>query len=132
VRGNPARPAADPARQRRVVEAFLAASRAGDFEALLSLLHPDVVLRADPAVGPSPEPVVLHGARRVAMGAGAARHRIRASQAALVGGRPGLVMAPLGRLFLVLAFTVEDDRITGIDVIAEPDRLREVEVAVLP
>ena len=126
-------PAADTdlARQRRVVDAYLAASRDGDFEALVALLHPDVVLRADRAVGPSPEPVVLRGVRLVAHGAKAAGERARFTEPALVDGAVGLVMAPQGKLFLVLAFTIVDDLITEIDVMADPERLGTVEVAVL-
>jgi RNA polymerase sigma-70 factor (ECF subfamily) len=123
---------ADLTRQRRVVDAYLAASRDGDFEALVALLHPEVVLRADRAAGPTPEPVVLHGVRRVAHGATAAGERARFTQPALVDGTVGLVMAPRGRLSLVLAFTIADDLITGIDVIADPERLRTLEVSVLP
>ncbi|MEU6852509.1 sigma-70 family RNA polymerase sigma factor [Actinacidiphila alni] len=123
--------AADRTRHREVVEAYFAASRDGDFEALLALLDPDVVLRADAAALPGPEPVVLRGVRAVAGGATAAAERVRLSQPALVNGRPGLVMAPLGRLAVVLDFTVVAGRITAIDVIADPGRLRTVTVAVL-
>jgi RNA polymerase sigma factor (sigma-70 family) len=122
---------ADLSRQRRVVDAYLAAARNGDFEALVALLHPDVVLRADRAVGPSPEPVELRGARMVARGASAAGERARFSQPALVDGAVGLVMAPQGRLFLVMSFAIIDDLITEIDLIADPDRLRTLELAAL-
>ncbi len=122
---------ADLARQRRVVNAFLAASREGDFDALVALLHPDVVLRADQAAGPTRAPVVLRGANAVAKGARLASDRIRFTQPALVNGAVGLVMAPGGRLFVVLAFTITDGKITAIDVIADPPRLRQVELAVL-
>ncbi len=109
----------------------VAASRGGDFDALVALLDPDVVLRADRAAGPTPEPVVLHGAHRVASGARLASERARFTQPALVNGSVGLVMAPHGRLFLVLGFTITDDKITEIDVIADPDRLRDLDLAVL-
>ncbi|MFJ9591475.1 sigma-70 family RNA polymerase sigma factor [Streptomyces virginiae] len=122
---------ADLARRRRVVEAFLAATRGGHFDDLVSLLHPDVVLRADKAVGPTPRPLVVTGAVTVATGAMAAMQRARATQPALVDGTVGLAMAPLGRLFLVLRFTIEDGLITGIDVVAEPERLAGLELAVL-
>ena len=131
VKGGSAARDADLSRQRRVVEAFMAASRGGDFGALVALLDPDVVLRADRAAGPTPEPVVLHGARAVASGASAASERVRFTQPALVNGAVGLVMAPLGKLFLVLGFTITEDRITGIDIIADPDRLRGLDLAVL-
>lgn len=131
VQGTTTVPMADLVRQRRVVDAFLAASRGGDFEALLALLDPDVVLHADPAVGPTPAPIVLQGIRRVAKGALLASERVRSTRPALIDGSVGLVMAPRGRLQLVLTFTITEGRITGIDVIAEPERLRELELAVL-
>lgn len=124
-------PDADLARWRRVVDAFLAASRGGDFEALVALLHPDVVLRADRAVGPTPEPIEVRGARHVAKGASVAAERVRFTEPALVNGSVGLVMAPRGRLFLVLDFTITEDRITAIDIVADPARLSRVDLAVL-
>ncbi|ETK30639.1 sigma-70 family RNA polymerase sigma factor [Microbispora sp. ATCC PTA-5024] len=131
VRGEPAVPDADLVRQRRVVDAFLAASRGGDFEALVALLHPEVALHADAAVGPTPAPVVLRGARSVAKGAFLASTRARFTQPALVNGSVGLVMAPRGRLSLALGFAIADGRITAIDIIADPDRLRGLDLAVL-
>jgi RNA polymerase sigma factor (sigma-70 family) len=131
VRGAPAVSGADLARRRRVVEAFLAASRSGDLDALVALLHPDVVLRADRSVGPTPEPLLVRGASSVAQGATAASERVRHTEPALVNGTVGLVMAPGGRLFLALAFTIADDRITEIDLIADPERLAGLELAVL-
>jgi RNA polymerase sigma-70 factor, ECF subfamily len=122
---------ADLTRQRRVVDAYLAAARHGDFEALVALLHPDVVLHADAAAGPTPEPVFLRGAQPVARGATAAGERARFSQPALVDGAVGVVMAPRGKLFLVLRFAIVDDLITEIDIIGDPDRLRTLELAVL-
>ncbi|MFJ8360362.1 sigma-70 family RNA polymerase sigma factor [Streptomyces sp. NPDC093984] len=130
VRGTPA-PAADLPRQRRVVDAYLAATRGGDFDGLLALLHPDVVLRADRSVVPTPEPLHIAGAHPVAKGAMASMGRARFTAAVLVDGRPGLAMLEAGRLRLVLSFTFADGLITEIDVIADRERLREVEVAVL-
>ncbi|AXB43403.1 sigma-70 family RNA polymerase sigma factor [Amycolatopsis albispora] len=131
VRGADPAPA-DHGRRREVVDAFLAASRGGDFGALVALLDPDVVLHADAAAGPAPAPLVLRGAAQVAKGAIAAGSaRAAFSGPALVNGSPGVVLAPHGKVFLVLSFTVEDDRITAIDIIAEPERLRGVEIAVL-
>ncbi|MEV4225144.1 sigma-70 family RNA polymerase sigma factor [Nonomuraea sp. NPDC049725] len=129
VRGGAA-PRPDAPQRRRVVEAFLAATRGGDFEALVKLLHPDVVLHADRRVVPTPEPIVVRGARRVAEGAMAATGRARFTGVALVDGVPALAMAPYGRLSVVLTFTFDGDLITGVDVVAEPDRLRALEVAV--
>ncbi|MCO1654074.1 sigma-70 family RNA polymerase sigma factor [Pseudonocardia humida] len=131
VRGGGEVADADLARQREVVDAFLAASRGGDLGALVALLDPDVVLRADPAVGPTPAPVVLHGRRNVARGALLASERVRSSRPALVDGSVGLVMAPHGRLVVALRFTFTDARITGIEVIAEPDRLRGLRLGLL-
>ncbi|USQ84301.1 sigma-70 family RNA polymerase sigma factor [Streptomyces phaeoluteigriseus] len=123
-------PVADAARQRQVVEAFLAATRGGDFDALLALLHPDVVLTADRFVVPTPGPVSLSGGRSVAESAMTAAGRARYTGPALLDGRVGLVMAPLGRLRLALLFTVADERITGIEIVADRERLAALEVAV--
>ncbi|MFI6307748.1 sigma-70 family RNA polymerase sigma factor [Amycolatopsis thailandensis] len=131
VQGRSAAAEPDLARRRQVVDAYLAAARGGDFEALLELLHPDVVLRADKAAGPSPTPVFLRGAGMVARGAAAASVRAAVTQLALVNGGVGLVMADEGRPSVVLAFTFEDGRITEIDVIADQDRLRGLELAIL-
>ncbi len=132
VTGPAPAPDADLSLRRRVVDAFLAATRSGDFDALVTLLHPDVVLRADRAVVPSPEPVVLRGADTVARSAMAATVRARFTGPALVDGAVGLTMAPRGQLSLVLAFTIGDEgTITAIEVIAEPDRLRDLDLAVL-
>nr|WP_239071217.1 sigma-70 family RNA polymerase sigma factor [Amycolatopsis sp. SID8362] len=123
--------AEDLPRRRKVVEAFLAASRGGDFEALLALLDPEVVLHADRFVGPSPAPIVLRGVESVRRGAILASERARASELALVDGAPGLLMVREGRLAVVLAFQVDGDRIKGIEVIADPDRLAKLELAVI-
>jgi RNA polymerase sigma-70 factor (ECF subfamily) len=130
VRGTPV-PEADLPRQRRVVDAYLAATRGGDFDGLLALLHPDVVLRADRSVVPTPEPLRIAGAHPVAEGAMASMGRARFTAAVLVDGRLGLAMLEAGRLRLVLSFTLADRLITEIDVIADRERLREVEVALL-
>jgi len=118
------------ARQRAVAEAFLAASRGGDLAGLLAVLDPDVVLHADPAAAPRGAPTVLHGARAVAYGARAASVRSGQSVVALIDGVPGIVYAPHGRAALVLAFGYHGDRISAIDVIADPDRLEALELAV--
>ena len=125
--------AADFARQREVASAFLAAARGGDFSALVALLDSDVTLTGDAASVPSGRPMVLHGADLVAKGAVLASGRAGHSQLALVNGSVGIVVAPAGRLQIVLAFTVSEERkITGIDVIADPDRLHRLRLAVLP
>jgi RNA polymerase sigma factor (sigma-70 family) len=121
----------DLARQRDVVDAFEAAARRGDFEALVAVLHPDVVLRAD--FGPRRRPVVARGAAEVL--AQAMAYQPLASGAvirhALVNGAPGGVVIVKGQPFAIMAFTVRDGRIVEIDVINEPERVRRVAGAVL-
>ncbi|MEU0208294.1 sigma-70 family RNA polymerase sigma factor [Streptomyces canus] len=129
VKGAPA-PTADASRRHRVVHAYLAATRGGDFDALLALLHPDVVLRADRAVVPTPEPVLVRGARPVAEGAMASLGRARSAALVLVDGEIGMAMLEEGRLRVLLRFTFDGDLIREIDVVAEPERLRKVHVAV--
>jgi RNA polymerase sigma factor (sigma-70 family) len=132
VHGTSPIPRARLARQREVAAAFFAASRGGDLGALLAVLDPDVVLHADATAVPSGSPVTLRGAAAVARGAVTASARSRYSALALVNGRPGIVMAPLGRLTLALAFTITGDKISRIDVIADPVDLAQLDLAVLP
>ncbi|MFD0106060.1 sigma-70 family RNA polymerase sigma factor [Streptomyces sp. NPDC127164] len=127
-----ATPVADPdlGRQRRAVEAFLAASRAGDFEALLSVLHPDVVLRADAGALASGVAAskVLRGARTVATGAFHFRHLAGFARLALVNGAVGTVAVVEGRPRSVTYVTVADGLITGMYILADPDRLAVLDV----
>ena len=134
VRGAPSPDhAADLARQREVATAFLAAARGGDLTALVALLDSDVTLTADAAAVPSGGPMQLQGATAVSRGAVAASVRATESQLALVNGDVGVLFAPAGRLQVVLAFTVSPAcRITAIDVIADPGRLRRLRLALLP
>ena len=124
--------ARDLARQREVATAFLAAARGGDLRALVDVLDSDAVLSADAAAVPSGQPAELRGAQTIATGALAAARRAEHSELALVDGAVGIVFAPAGRLQVVLALTIGATRITHIDVIADPDRLRGLELAVLP
>jgi RNA polymerase sigma-70 factor (ECF subfamily) len=130
VRGTQNRPT-DLPRQRRVVDAYLAAVREGDFEGLLRLLDPDVVLRADAGASPAGRLVQLRGAEVVARAAMASTNRARYSAPAIVEGSAGIVMAPRGQLFLVLSFAFDGDHITAIDVISDGDRLRDLDLAVV-
>ena len=121
-------PDADRSRQRAVVDAFLAASRGGDFDALLALLDPEVVVQADRAavdVGASRE---VRGAPAVA---GTFSGRARFAQPALVDGAVGAVWAPGGRPRVVFGFTITDGKIVAIDILADPERLRELDLTVL-
>ncbi|MER6221877.1 RNA polymerase sigma factor SigJ [Streptomyces sp900105755] len=122
-----AAPSADPdlGRQRRVLDAFLAASRDGDFEALVAVLHPDVVLRVDAGalVRGAAASKVLRGARPVAEQALTFRQFAEAAHLALVNGTVGMVTAPGGRPLSVMAVTVADGRITEMYILADPERL---------
>ncbi len=124
---------ADFARQREVATAFLAAARGGDLSALIALLDPEVTLRADAGASPSGRALQRQGVQMVAHGAAAASSRAEHSQLALVDGTVGIVFAPAGRLQVVVKLTVSADRkITAMDVIADPDRLRGLKLAILP
>jgi RNA polymerase sigma-70 factor (ECF subfamily) len=127
----------DRARQRAIVDAFLAAARGGDFEALLAALDPEVVLRADPAAietaaaraaqgAPALAPEI-RGARAVAEGLSG---RARGARPALVGGVPGAAWAPDGVPLAAFAFTFANGRISAIEIIMDPARLRALNVVV--
>jgi hypothetical protein len=124
-------PGAQQRRQREVAEAFLAAARGGDMAALIAVLDPDVELHADGAAVPTGVPATVRGAAAVARGARVASARAEYGRVALVNGAPGLVMAPRGRLVVALAFTYFGDKISRIDVIADPARLAGLDLAVL-
>jgi RNA polymerase sigma factor (sigma-70 family) len=122
-------PQVDLARRWQVAEIFLRATQDGDLDALLAVLDRDVVRRADRQAIPVGTPTELRGADAVAEGtlrySRTARHFARV---ALVAGAPGIVVAPQGRLRLVLRLTIENDTVTEIDVIGAPDRLTGLQV----
>ncbi|MCO1659446.1 sigma-70 family RNA polymerase sigma factor [Pseudonocardia humida] len=122
VRADAVAPDPDPARQREVVDAFLAASRAGDFDALVALLDPDAVLRADAGAGPGIS-AVIRGAAAVAARALMFAQVAATGRPVLVQGLPGMVNLVDGRPTAVLAWTVVGGRIAAVDVFADPDRL---------
>jgi RNA polymerase sigma-70 factor (ECF subfamily) len=126
VRGAFPAPETDPARQREVVEAFLAASRGGDFGALLAVLDPDVVLRAD--YGAAGASRLVRGASAVAGQALTYSRLAPFSQPALVNGAVGAVTAPGGQPFAVMGFTVARGKIVEIDILADPERLRRLDL----
>ena len=127
VRGAAA-PDPDLVRQREVVEAFIAALRGGDFEGLLAVLDPDLVVRADMAAG---APSEIRGAAVWAKGAVAYGHLARLTRPALVNGAIGVVVAPQGRLVRALRFTIANGKITEIEVIGNPARLGELDVSIV-
>ena len=115
-------------RKRKLVDAFLTASRTGDFDKLLAVLAPDVVLRNDPAFAPVSTSTVVHGSQAVAKQFAG---RAQGARPMLVNGSIGVVVAPLGRLLFVLELTVEDGKITEIDMIADQERISQLDLAVL-
>lgn len=131
--GTPAGAASDLAAHRRVVEAFLAAARGRDLAGLLAVLDPDVVRRADPAALPPGAPAVIRGSGAVVAETLLLADRARYAEPVLVSGRPGLLVAPHGRLTLALTLTVSPQgRITAYEVLAAPARLATLDLAVLP
>lgn len=129
VRGGTTAKDADLTRQRAVVSAFLAASRGGDFDALLTMLDPEVVFRHDLTAVPAGEAPEVRGASAVAnLFKGRAR---RGAQPALVNGSVGVIVAPRGRLFLVLELTFTNGKIAEINAVADPARLSEIDLAAL-
>jgi RNA polymerase sigma factor (sigma-70 family) len=128
--GTPA-PDYDPARQREVVDAFFAAARRGDFEALVALLHPDVVLRADFGARRPAASTVTRGAEAVARQALLRFLPAARLHPVLVNGAPGVVITIRGRPFAVMSFTVTDSKIAEIDILADPERVRAIAAAVL-
>ena len=124
-------PDADLARQRSVVDAFFAAARRGDFDALVAVLDPDVVLRADRGAVPVSPARVVRGAPAVARQALSFARLALFVRPALVNGAAGVVVASGGRPFSVMGFTVRGGRIVEIDVLADPARLRQLDLALL-
>ncbi|GGX30121.1 RNA polymerase sigma factor [Streptomyces lomondensis] len=128
VRG--ATPSAEPdlGRQKEVLDAFLAAARGGDFEALLALLHPDVVLRADSGelVRGAAVSKLVQGAKAVAEQALLFARFAQSAELALVNGSVGVVNAPGGRVQSVMGVTIADGRITGMYILADPERLERL------
>jgi RNA polymerase sigma-70 factor (ECF subfamily) len=129
VQGAPTDSSADRDRHREVVDAFLAASRGGDFGALLALLDPEVVLRADPTA-------VVVGATKLVTGAQAVAKtfagRARVARLALIDGAPGAVWAQGGKPRVVFAFTITGRKIVAIDLIADPDHVGRLDLEILP
>jgi RNA polymerase sigma-70 factor (ECF subfamily) len=120
---------ADLARQWPVVEAFLAASRDGDFERLLTILDPDVLLRADAGAGPLGPSVLLRGAREVIAQAQLFAPMGRFARPVLVNGGPGFLVARDGEPLALLAVTVHDGKIAEMDILADPTRLAALDLS---
>jgi RNA polymerase sigma factor (sigma-70 family) len=131
VQGEAPPPDPDLVRQREVVDAFFAAAREGDFDALVAVLHPDVVLRSDGGTARPGATHVVHGAEAVGRRAMTFARLSPFVRPALVNGAAGVVVAPRGRPFSVMAFTVRDGKIVAIDGLADPDRLKDLDLTVL-
>jgi RNA polymerase sigma factor (sigma-70 family) len=122
-------PDADLARQREVVDAFLAAARDGDFDALVAVLDPDVVLRADGGSGRPSASAVIRGATTLAAQAITFAQGAPFARPALVNGAAGFVVARGGSILSIMGFVVRNGRIAAIDVLADPERLRNLNLA---
>jgi RNA polymerase sigma factor (sigma-70 family) len=129
VRREETTPDSDPRAQREVVEAFHVAARDGDFERLVSLLHPDAVLRAD--LGPPAGSAEVRGAATIARQAATFSQLDLAMEFALINGAVGLVTRRDGEPFSVAGFTVRGGRIVAIDILADPERLRRLDLTPL-
>jgi RNA polymerase sigma factor (sigma-70 family) len=131
VQGSAPVPDPDPKAQRAVVDAFFAAARDGDFAALVAVLDPEVVLRADGGTAPTRPTVVLHGARDVAARAVLTTRLAKFVRPALINGSAGAVAIVDGKPFSVMAFTVAHGKVVAIDVLYDPERLSNLDLAVL-
>ncbi|MFJ3927814.1 sigma-70 family RNA polymerase sigma factor [Streptomyces sp. NPDC090022] len=129
VEGAAPAPDSDLARRRQVVDAFLAASRGGDFDALIAVLDPDIVARSDGgALRPS---LLRRGAADVASQAITFARFAEGALPALVNGSPGLVSVAQGRAVSVMAFTIRKDKIVALDILTDPDRLATIDLTPL-
>lgn len=126
VRGTP-EPTEEAAPRRQVVEAFLSASRNGDFEGLMAVLDPDVVFHPDVAAAALGSTTDFQGSTAVA---NMFKGRARNAEPVLINGGPGLVVAPNGRLLLVLALTITESKVSRVDAIADPEHLKKLELSV--
>jgi RNA polymerase sigma-70 factor, ECF subfamily len=124
-------PDPDLARQRAVVDAFFLAARRGDFDALVALLHPDVVLRADFGPSRSAASMIVRGAAAVARQARLGANPAALLHPALINGAAGVVITLDGQPHVVMAFTIVNDQVVELNVISDPERVRRVATAVL-
>jgi RNA polymerase sigma-70 factor (ECF subfamily) len=131
VRGAPRVPEVELAKQREVVAAFLVALRAGDFDGLVAVLDPDVVVKGDAGIGPKGAQLDIRGAKEWARGAVQFARLGNVVKIALVDGEVGAILAPRGRLSRALKLTVRDGRIVEAEVVADPVRLAALEIALV-
>jgi RNA polymerase sigma-70 factor (ECF subfamily) len=131
VQGADTSPNADRVRQREVVDAFFAAARGGDFGALVAVLDPDVVLRSDGGAARPHASAVVRGALAVARRALTFAQPAASVRPVLVNGAAGVVVVADGQPFSVMGFTVTNGKIIAINVLADPTRLRQLDLAAL-
>ena len=133
VQGQPVKSSTELASQRAIVDAFLSASRNGDFDSLLKVLDPDIVFRVDPALVSPGALTEIRGARSVATNALAYASRATVARLALVNGEVGMILAPGGKLRTAGLFDFDLDRqvIVAVELIADPRKLHELDVALL-
>jgi RNA polymerase sigma-70 factor (ECF subfamily) len=131
VQGQGERPVGDVSQQTEIVTAFLTAVRAGDFDGLVAVLDPDVVIRIDEAAAVPGTPREIRGAQIWAKGAISFSRGARFAEPMLVDGTVGLIFAPRGRLLRVLQFTFEHGKIVEVNIVGDPTRLREFNLAVV-
>lgn len=117
--------------QHRIVSAFFAASRKGDFTELLKLLDPDVEMTLDPTLHGRETPIVVRGAELVSKQARVGAKQAGAARVMLIDGKAGIVVAPLGQLRVVMVFELHDDRISRIEIVAGARRLEAMELGLL-
>jgi RNA polymerase sigma-70 factor (ECF subfamily) len=129
VQGEVPTPERDLGRQRKVVDAFFAASRKGDFDGLVAVLDPDVVLRVDGGESRRKLTMVLRGAETVAAQARTGKTFAPYLRRVLVNGSPGALVVIKGRVVTLMSFTVADGRVAEMDIIVEPDRLAALDLA---
>ena len=129
VQGEVPTPERDLGRQRKVVDAFFAASRKGDFDGLVAVLDPDVVLRVDGGESRRKLTMVLRGAETVAAQARTGKTFAPYVRRVLVNGSPGALVVMKGRVVTLMSFTVADGRVAEMDIIVEPDRLAALDLS---
>jgi RNA polymerase sigma factor (sigma-70 family) len=129
VRGVPTVSDADLTRQREIVDAFFAAARNGDFDALVAVLDPDIVLRSDGGPLRPGSTAIVRGAQAVASGAITYARLSAFVRPAIVNGAAGAVVVPPGGLFSIIGFTIRDGKIAEINALADPDRLRKLDLS---
>ena len=123
-------PDRDVSQQRRVVDAFFDAARAGDFDALLHILHPEVELRIDGGKLRRQASLLIHGAKAVAAHTRTYSSLYPHVVPALVNGTAGAIIAPDSRPFAVMGFTISGERITAIHVLVDPERLNQLDLRI--